>query len=577
MSKVNNSSVGTLEAEGVKQEETTTNNIYAGMLAKVGADRGQYWYLTDEEFQARVKQAYEVHPLRAIAWSILNEMSDNSEEYWKCKKILKESSGTEDTPPGVAIRTSEQLKKMTTKEKRTYYACRDAEEYVLFNPNNEDLPDHVRALILKKVEADGWTRYFIPTKEQMDTINDIILSNVQPVDIIDKARRFPRLRETLKAHEKEHGGSEYSSKPKGARTAVPSCLGVPLDKVYFSFPISLVRKRVYRVCFDPAYNLKDDMKLDQDALFRLDRLILSRCKCTDLRSKVPVKYDLLVDANMGTPYRVGLDNEFILRLLLLKGTVKQRNVAFTTTIRPTFGDKTLELSLSNVSDKDEKEPRLFNSIACLPPYTRYHALEHVYRMPMLEVYFPMGDLQLLVRAAKCTGLLTAMLKELKGEPDAEEAKLTDTMKDLFDCARDLNQGKEACGDRLKKLVTELTGSEDEANRLLEAFKSVKPYDCHDFVHVMSEFCKNHRNCIYAHDRVYVPTDDKDALDALKQALNAQCFIWAVKGRSGSLTGEFNADYDSFDTVKVTEEQATIGQPALTGSFWTSWKDLLEAC
>ncbi len=41
-------------------------------------------------------------------------------------------------------------------------------------------------------------------------------------------------------------------------------------------------------------------------------------------------------------------------------------------------------------------------------------------MQVHEVYFPMGDLQLLVRAAKCTGQLTDMLKELKGEPDAEE-------------------------------------------------------------------------------------------------------------------------------------------------------------
>ncbi len=562
---------GSVKQAATANTETSINKTTNQAMSE--ADRNVYWYLSEVQYQEYVSKAYKVNEPRVRALSLLNGMSDRTIDYKKSKELFNEST----QGGGLKRRSTEEVKAMSTKQREVYYALRDGEEYKLFNPNNEDLPAHVRSLILKKVEADGWTRYFIPTKEQMDTIDGIILDNVQVPDLIDKACRTPRLRETLKAHEAENSARAYSSKIDGTQPAVPSCVGVSLGKGYFCLPISWVRKLVYRVCFDPGYNTEDDLKLDSDTLFRLDRLILSRCRC-DLQSKVPVRYDLLKETGMGTPFRVGLDNEFMLRVILFKGIEKQENVAFTTSIRLTIGDKTLELSLKNVLDEKRKHPRLCNSIACLPLYARYHALEHVYHMPMLEVYFPMGDLQLLVRAAKCTKLLTAMLKELKGKPDAEEAKLTDTMKDLFDCARDLSQGKEVCGDRLKKLVTELTGSEDEANRLLEACKSVKPYDCLDFVHVTSEFCKNHRTCIYAHDRVYVPADDKEALEALKQTLNAQCLIWALKGRSGSLVREFSADYDSFDTVRVAEEQAAVANAASpTSSFWTSWKDLLEAC
>ncbi len=72
-----------------------------------------------------------------------------------------------------------------------------------------------------------------------------------------------------------------------------------------------------------------------------------------------------------------------------------------------LGNVRVSMELNNAPDKEGGNPRLHNSIACLPLYARYHALEHVFKMDMLEVYFPMSDLPLLVRTAKCANLLNA--------------------------------------------------------------------------------------------------------------------------------------------------------------------------
>ncbi len=566
-----------LGSEDMVNKEVTTNQAMAE------ADRRAHWYLNDEQYQACVEKAKAVK-FRKRAVEIMNTLSDQSAEYSRCSALLHES-----LRGGLRIRTREEVEMMTPSEKRVYYACRDEEVYKYINPKDAALSPDIRPLVLKKEETDGWPHYFIPSKAQLGAVKRIVLGEVRAIDIVDKAQRYPEFKRGLKEYERKHLYQVPSDNTQSSMPPARSLCHVSLHHAYCCFPISTVRKYIYQVCIDPDFNTRDNLELDKDETARLDSLILSQFGGNGSLDKLPVRYDLLREMKTATPFRVELDNEYMLKLLLIKDEEQSPKSAFKTTIRPMLGNVRVSMELSNAPDKEEGNPRLHNSIACLPLYARYHALEHVFKLDMLEVYFPMGDLQLLARAAKCANLLNAMRRVLKADMNAEEITPTDLVKELFDCARDLYRGKDVHQDKLRGLVVAVMNSAyeadmaaakkpeasdeerargvtaeeslayagEEANRLYQACKQRKLYDCPDFVLATAEFCKKRCECIYAHDRVYVPKEDQQALTILKMDLNALDLIWAVKGRSGSLTSEFDVDYEYFDTNRGEEKQDVV--------------------